>query len=103
MHASTNRSLQQRKSRHLILPDGELLGESRRIERIEGLFDKSYSAEQEYKSLDPANSRFRNRWRDLCLRRSRDNKTAIELFLTGLEVWEVGLRRRIDDGKSNLQ
>jgi len=32
---------------------------------------------------------------------SRDNKTAIELFLDGVAVWGTGLRRRMDDGKSN--
>jgi hypothetical protein len=30
---------------------------------------------------------------------NRDNKTAIELFLTGVRGWEAGLRRRMDDGK----
>jgi hypothetical protein len=32
---------------------------------------------------------------------SRDNKTAIELFLVGLRVWDVGLRRRMYDKRSN--
>jgi hypothetical protein len=31
---------------------------------------------------------------------SRDDKTAIELFLAGLQGWEVSLRQRLDDGKS---
>ena len=31
---------------------------------------------------------------------SRDNKTAIELFLTGLGGWDAIMRRRMDDGKS---
>jgi hypothetical protein len=31
---------------------------------------------------------------------NRDNKTAIELFLAGLQGWEVSLRQRLDDGKS---
>jgi hypothetical protein len=32
---------------------------------------------------------------------SRDNKTAIELFIAGVRGWEAGLRRQMDDGKSN--
>jgi len=34
---------------------------------------------------------------------SRDNKTAIELFLTGLRGWHTGLRRRIEDGRALYQ
>jgi hypothetical protein len=30
---------------------------------------------------------------------SRDNRTAIELFVAGIFGWEAGLRRRIDDAK----
>ena len=30
---------------------------------------------------------------------SRGDKTAIELFLTGLSGWDAGLRRRLDDAK----
>ena len=29
-----------------------------------------------------------------------DDKTAIELFLTGIWGWEVGLRRKLENGKS---
>jgi len=32
---------------------------------------------------------------------SRDNKTAIELFLTGIRGWDAGLQRQIAAGKSN--
>jgi hypothetical protein len=32
--------------------------------------------------------------------KSRDDKTAIELFLTGVRGWEAGLWRRMNDGKS---
>ena len=28
----------------------------------------------------------------------RGNKTAIELFIAGVQGWEVGLRRRMEDG-----
>ena len=31
--------------------------------------------------------------------KSRGDKTAIELFFTGIAGWEAGLRRRLDDGK----
>ena len=31
---------------------------------------------------------------------SRGDKTAIELFIAGIQGWEAGLRRRLDDGKS---
>jgi hypothetical protein len=34
----------------------------------------------------------------LLLKNSRDDKTAIELFLAGIRGREAGLRRRIDDG-----
>ena len=34
-------------------------------------------------------------------RQNRGNKTAIELFLGGVAGWDTGLRRRLDDGKSN--
>ena len=32
---------------------------------------------------------------------SRDDKTAIELFVAGVRGWEAGLRRKLEDGKSN--
>jgi len=32
---------------------------------------------------------------------SRDDKTAIELFLAGIQGWEAGLRRRVDDDQQN--
>lgn len=32
--------------------------------------------------------------------KSRDDKTAIELFLTGIWGWEAGLRRKLENGKS---
>jgi len=31
---------------------------------------------------------------------NRDDKTAIELFLTGIWGWEAGLRRKLENGKS---
>jgi hypothetical protein len=31
---------------------------------------------------------------------NRDNKTAIELFLAGIQGWEAGLRRRMEDAKA---
>jgi hypothetical protein len=31
----------------------------------------------------------------LILREDRENRTAIELFLAGIQGWETGLRRRI--------
>ena len=31
---------------------------------------------------------------------NRGDETAIELFLGGIQGWEVALRRRIDDGKA---
>jgi hypothetical protein len=31
---------------------------------------------------------------------SRGDKTAIELFLTGIWGWEAGLRRKLENGKS---
>jgi hypothetical protein len=34
------------------------------------------------------------------LKNSRDDKTAIELFLTGIWGWEAGLRRKLENGKS---
>jgi len=36
----------------------------------------------------------------LCRLVSRGDRTAIELFLAGLQCWEAGLRRSIDDGKA---
>jgi hypothetical protein len=33
-------------------------------------------------------------------KQSRDDKTAIELFLTGIWGWEAGLRRKLENGKS---
>ena len=33
---------------------------------------------------------------------SRGDKTAIELFTQGVGGWDTGLRRRMDDGNSNL-
>ena len=50
------------------------------------------------KSSNPVESGTRNCWRDMHLRTSRDNKTAIELFLAGLRGWEGGIRRRFGDG-----
>ena len=38
---------------------------------------------------------------ELISKNSRDNKTAIELFLAELGVWEAGLRRQFDEGKHN--
>jgi len=35
----------------------------------------------------------------LLSKESRDNKTAIELFLAGVRGWEAGLWRRMNDGK----
>jgi hypothetical protein len=35
----------------------------------------------------------------LVAEKSRDDKTAIELFRTGIRVWEFGHRRWLDDGK----
>ena len=32
--------------------------------------------------------------------KSRDDKTAIELFLAGIRGWEAGLRRKLENGKS---
>jgi hypothetical protein len=37
---------------------------------------------------------------DFMLRINRDDKTAIELFLTGTWGWEAGLRRKLENGKS---
>jgi hypothetical protein len=34
----------------------------------------------------------------LLLTKSRDDKTAIELFLSGVQDWEAGLRRRLERG-----
>lgn len=34
------------------------------------------------------------------LQRSRGDETAIELFIAGIQEWEAGIRRRVDDGKS---
>ena len=31
---------------------------------------------------------------------SRGKRMAIELFIAGVQGWEAGLRRRLDDGKS---
>jgi hypothetical protein len=31
---------------------------------------------------------------------SRGDKTAIELFIAGIQGWEAGLRRRMDDGNA---
>jgi hypothetical protein len=36
----------------------------------------------------------------LDLKKSRGDKTAIELFLAGLGSWDAIMRRRMDDGKS---
>jgi len=33
------------------------------------------------------------------LQRSREDRTAIELFLAGVQGWEWGLRRQFDGGK----
>ncbi len=35
----------------------------------------------------------------LLLKNSRGDKTAIELFLAGIQGWQAGLRRRMDDAK----
>jgi hypothetical protein len=32
---------------------------------------------------------------------SRDDKTAIELFIGGVRGWEAGLRRRLESANSN--
>jgi hypothetical protein len=36
----------------------------------------------------------------LISKNNRDDKTAIELFLTGIWGWEAGLRRKLENGKS---
>ena len=36
----------------------------------------------------------------LISKNSRDDRTAIELFLAGVQGWEESLRRSIDDGKA---
>jgi hypothetical protein len=41
---------------------------------------------ERYENEKAANSGSRNRWRDLLLRISRDDKTAIELFLIGVRA-----------------
>jgi hypothetical protein len=33
--------------------------------------------------------------------KSRGDKTPIELFIAGIREWKAGVRRRLDDGKSN--
>jgi len=35
----------------------------------------------------------------LISKNSRDNKTPLELFLAGIQGWDTGLRRRMEDGK----
>jgi hypothetical protein len=55
------------------------------------------------KFTNPASSHFRNRWRDLSLRSSRDDRTPIELFLGGVRAWEAGLRRQFDHDKPKLE
>jgi hypothetical protein len=35
--------------------------------------------------------------------KSRGDKTAIELFVTGIRGWEAELRRRLEDGKPSSQ
>jgi hypothetical protein len=35
--------------------------------------------------------------------KSRDDKTAIELFIAGVQGWEAGLRRRLDEGKPKAE
>jgi len=32
--------------------------------------------------------------------KSRGDRTPLELFIAGVQGWEAGLRRRLDDGKS---
>jgi hypothetical protein len=32
---------------------------------------------------------------------SRDRRTAIELFIAGIRGWEAGLRRQLENSKSN--
>jgi hypothetical protein len=39
----------------------------------------------------------------LLSKKSRGDKTAIELFVAGVGGWEAGLRRRMDDGKAAIQ
>ena len=34
------------------------------------------------------------------LQLNRDDRTAIELFIAGVQGWEAGLRRRLDGGKA---
>lgn len=34
---------------------------------------------------------------------SRDDRTPIELFIAGVQGWEAGLRRQIEDGKPKLE
>jgi hypothetical protein len=34
---------------------------------------------------------------------NRDNKTAIELFLAGVQSWEVGIRRRLGESKPDAE
>ncbi len=51
-------------------------------------------------SSNPANCCLHNGCRDLGLGINRDDKTAIELFLTGIWGWEAGLRRKLENGKS---
>ena len=58
--------------------------------------EESAVATQEFKSVA---SCFRDQRRDLRLRNSRGDKTAIELFLDGIRNWEGGLRRKLDGGK----
>jgi hypothetical protein len=37
----------------------------------------------------------------LFLKESGEDRTPIELFIAGVRGWEVGLRRRLDDGTSS--
>jgi len=40
-----------------------------------------------------------NRCNEPSMPSSRDNKTAIELFLAGVQGLEAGVRRKLEDGK----
>src|SRR5262249_57938299 len=72
-------------------PNGKRLRASRRPSRGENKRTQTRSTR--------VTSRFRNHWRDLALRISRGDQTAIELFLAG--VWEADVRRRRDECAPN--
>ena len=54
--------------------------------------EESAVASQEFKRVA---SCFRNQRRDLSLRNSRGDKSAIELFVAGVSVWEARLQRSV--------